>query len=145
MRDREELDEDLPKAIVDSNAKENPLTVAVIDIDDFKDVNERLGHPVGDKVLRVVADTVHGAVEGKGEVYRVGGGDEIFVLLPNSSRPEAEAVLERVRLSVAALNILGLGREITLSVGAAMFPAAGRDKDSLLKAADHAQRAATGC
>lgn len=142
LRNRGELDQDLPPSIADCAARGRPLTIAVLDVDYFKDVNDRLGHDMGDAVLGRVAATIQEVVEGKGTTYRMGGGDEIVVVMANSSRPEAEAVLERVRTSVEAIEIAGLGRKITLSIGAATFPEAAANKDSLMRAADRAQMAA---
>lgn len=93
-----------------------PLTVVFIDIDNFKTINDTFGHPMGDKVLRFIADELRSQLRRTDVVARVGG-DEFALLLPSLRQPEAEVVLSKVRAGLAeALQRQNM--PLTLSVGA---------------------------
>jgi diguanylate cyclase (GGDEF)-like protein len=105
------------------------------DIDHFKKINDRHGHPVGDAVLREVASRLLRVVEGKGLAFRYGG-EEYAVILPNHSLDEALAVAERVRTAVEAEQAAGVS--VTSSYGVAIVPSHASTVDTWLKAADDA-------
>jgi diguanylate cyclase (GGDEF)-like protein len=112
-----------------------PLTLAYLDVDDFKEVNDRLGHVAGDDVLRRTAAAVASSVRAVDTVARLGG-DEFAVLLPETGADEAAVVLERVRRTVQdALPVDGVGL-LGFSVGAATFTSAPADVDAMVAAAD---------
>lgn len=114
------------------------LSVAFIDLDNFKQVNDQHGHAEGDKCLVEFVAHLSAAISGKGKVYRVGG-DEFCVLLPNFSSFEAAATAERVRLGVDALKPFGGTTKVTTSIGVADSGTEGlADPESLVKAADDA-------
>ncbi|MBV8933984.1 MAG: GGDEF domain-containing protein, partial [Kutzneria sp.] len=113
LPNRRALDERL-EALVAAPA-ERPLSVALIDLDGFKGVNDRASHAEGDDVLRVVASTLRRAVRGDDMVARYGG-DEFVVLLPGASLSAAEAALRRAVEAVAELPD-NLSRGVTLSIG----------------------------
>jgi diguanylate cyclase (GGDEF)-like protein len=94
--------------------------VLMIDIDHFKKLNDRLGHPVGDEVLRAVGGAIAATVRGEDIPARYGG-EEFVVLLRNPSPEVAVDVAERIRASVRGIDLADLrGSRITVSVGAAV-------------------------
>ena len=90
-----------------------PLSIAIIDIDHFKDVNDRQGHAEGDRIVTELARLSHNALRPYDSVGRLGG-DEFVVVLPGTTRESACTVAERIREAVAA-NLSG----VTVSVGVA--------------------------
>jgi diguanylate cyclase (GGDEF)-like protein len=113
-----------------------PLSLAMLDLDFFKDFNDTNGHLAGDDHLRQVAKALFGALGRAGDLVARYGGEEFVVLLPGMGAAEAAAVAERLRASVEALalphNASAVARVVTLSVGVATRPAA------LVAAADEA-------
>ena len=81
--------------------EEQPLCCVLIDLDDFKRVNDELGHPAGDELLRRVADALRAEVRPYDQVARYGG-DEFVLVLPGAEEHTARVVAERVRVRVAA-------------------------------------------
>ncbi|HEX2073347.1 MAG TPA: diguanylate cyclase [Geodermatophilus sp.] len=110
--------------------------LAVVDVDHFKTINDAIGHPGGDAVLRVVAELLVAGVRDTDEVCRWAG-DEFVILLPDTTAEQAERALERTRRAVAAHDwaALGLDVPVTISVGIASA-ARGDDRRTLFAAAD---------
>ncbi|MFB9431225.1 GGDEF domain-containing protein [Streptoalloteichus tenebrarius] len=113
LPNRRALDEHLAALLED--AREQPLSVALVDLDGFKNVNDRCSHAEGDDVLRIVAGTLRNALRLDDVVTRYGG-DEFVVLLPGAPLPAAEAALQRAVDTVAQLPH-SFSRGVTLSVG----------------------------
>jgi diguanylate cyclase (GGDEF)-like protein len=98
---------------------DRPAVLLMFDVDHFRDINERFGHPGGDRILRSVATCAAAALRTGDQIARVGG-DEFMILLPETSVDEAEFVAERVRRSVAALVQPDQpGGAVTISIGIA--------------------------
>ena len=118
-----------------------PLTFLMFDMDDFKQVNDTLGHAVGDKLLVMVAQTAVAQVRGPDVVARYGG-DEFIVLLPNASAQQALPVAERIRANVAVLHVGtdNIPFTITLSIGIAELQHEPLDEnvDRIIQRADEA-------
>ena len=110
--------------------------LAVVDVDRFKSINDAIGHPGGDSVLRTVAELLIEGVRDTDEVCRWAG-DEYVVLLPDTTAEQAERALERTRRKVAAFDWsqFGLDVPVTISVGIASA-ARGDDRRTLFAAAD---------
>ncbi len=121
-----------------SSAAGTGFAVLMMDLDSFKAFNDSHGHPAGDTLLRAVGGAIVGALRDGDRAYRYGG-DEFAVLLPGVGRGPAQAVAERIRRAVAKTATAetgGNGPVVTISVGIATYPADGRLKDVLVKAAD---------
>jgi diguanylate cyclase len=114
-----------------------PLALGLVDLDDFKRVNDELGHAVGDRVLERMARTLVGSLPEDVVVARMGG-DEFAVLLPGRSAESALILFEEIRGHLATHPLTETGRPATISVGVAARPPHGATFDELLRAADHA-------
>ncbi|NEM05797.1 diguanylate cyclase [Geodermatophilus normandii] len=110
--------------------------LAVVDVDRFKSINDAVGHPGGDAVLRAVAELLLAGCRDTDEVCRWAG-DEFVVLLPDTTAEQAERALERIRRAVAAHDwtALGVTVPVTISVGIASATR-GDDRRTLFAAAD---------
>jgi len=119
-----------------------PLSIAFIDLDDFKKINDRWGHQVGDQVLRHFAETLQKQLRSSDIVARYGG-EEFLIVLPGTAEPAALAVLRRILSEVGALPMATVAGEplfITFSAGLATHGTVEQfaDADHLLRAADEA-------
>ncbi|SFW92340.1 diguanylate cyclase (GGDEF) domain-containing protein [Amycolatopsis australiensis] len=113
----------------------------MLDLDHFKQVNDTYGHLAGDAVLRAVAESIIGAVRGRGDAVGRFGGEEFVVLLPGIAHPDIGAVAERIRRAISALTVQAGQLSITglsTSIGMAVYPQAGTTLQRLLDAADTA-------
>ena len=121
------------------NRRPSTVALLMLDIDHFKSINDRYGHPVGDKVLSEAASRIRAAVRNLDFVGRMGG--EVFaVFLPNSSRAQALRIAERIRRAVERKPVpIGDTCQInvTLSIGVSCA-AAGAELEALLSTADRA-------
>lgn len=111
-----------------------PLTLAYLDLDNFKRLNDHAGHHAGDEALRVVADTLRSNVRRTDVVCRLGG-DEFTILLPETDQPQARAVLDKLRPMLAAEG-QRQGWEITCSIGVVTALPPPPEIDALLRSAD---------
>lgn len=130
----------LDQALVQAKRNKGRLpTVMFLDLDKFKQINDTLGHDVGDLLLKEVATRLTACVRQADTVARLAG-DEFTVLLPEAiSQADAEAVAGKI---LAAMQVpVRLGSEervVTTSIGVSLYPEDGRDSESLMKAADAA-------
>ena len=112
------------------------IAFLMIDVDEFKSVNTRFGHVVGDTILREVADVVRRSVRASDTVVRYGG-DEFLVILTEAVEPDAERVIARIETRVRAWNqsCKVEGYRMALSCGGAIHTT-GEPVSSSLEAAD---------
>lgn len=118
----------------------HPLTVALVDIDRFKAVNDAHGHAAGDEVLQKVADVLSHSVR-EVDVCARTGGDEFALLLPHTPADKAMVVADRVhaRLASIVVGLTGEAKNVTLSIGIASTEDGSlKDPDELVEAADRA-------
>jgi len=127
----------LESAIETAMLKRTPFALLMIDVDNFKTVNDTLGHAAGDDVLRIVAERIQASVRKTDTVARIGG-DEFAALLPGVQGPdEVRRIAAQVLAEVSApIFIRGCEVPVSVSVGVADYPAGGEDSTSLLHNAD---------
>jgi diguanylate cyclase (GGDEF)-like protein len=121
-----------------ANRAHSSLSVLMVDLDEFKAINDEHGHQAGDRVLRAIAGALRAAVRTSDVVARYGG-DEFVVLMPDTDEEEARHVAARAEAAVAGLEhhmADGSVVEVTCSVGLALHPRDGRTGKELLRAAD---------
>jgi len=114
----------------------HPCAVLVLEVDRFKDINDRFGHLQGDEALRKVAATLRRSCRSTDLLARFGG-DEFIAVLPHTGVGEARRVADRIRRDVEEFTLLR-GFRLTLSAGVAVFPDHARTARDLLEAADRA-------
>ncbi len=126
---------DLREALALASSTRTPVTLCLIDLDNFKSINDRFGHPVGDQVLVTVAEILRAEV-GAQSAYRVGG-EEFAVIMAGRFEQEAYSELEHLHHRLAQSQFVH-GEQVSVSVGIASFPSSGPDRDELLKVVDAA-------
>ncbi|HEX5756421.1 MAG TPA: tetratricopeptide repeat-containing diguanylate cyclase [Arenimonas sp.] len=117
----------------------SPLAVAMFDLDHFKQINDRGGHALGDRVLQAFSSLVTTRLR-KTDCFGRLGGEEFIAVLPHTPCNEAQLVMDRLREAIAALRCEGLAEDmqITTSIGIACLREGERDEDALVKRADEA-------
>lgn len=117
------------------------IAVMMVDVDHFKSVNDRWGHPVGDQALRTIAEALRRRIRVFDSIARYGG-EEFAVVMPGASVEDARAAAERLRTAIADMQFFpepGLQHQLTVSIGVAcMENCANCSAERLLHAADQA-------
>jgi diguanylate cyclase (GGDEF)-like protein len=139
LANRLEIEGLMGRRIAEAHASGRGLGVMFIDIDDFKDINDSLGHAAGDEVLKAVAERMSSVLRGGDAIARYSG-DEFVVLVSDVSDPGALAHVATKLLEAASPVVRVLDNDIfvTLSIGIAHHPADGADAATLLRNADSA-------
>lgn len=123
-----------PKMLAASTQRGEPITLAFIDLDRFKQVNDRDGHEAGDRLLETVGALLRRHLAEHGEVARLGG-DEFAVLLPAVDAPRAQSLLEAMRAALRADPAIRAAG-VSASIGAVTHHPSGPDLATLMKRAD---------
>jgi diguanylate cyclase (GGDEF)-like protein len=114
-----------------------PLSLLLLDLDHFKQINDKYGHARGDQVLASVGATLRSMMRESDFTGRFGG-EEFIVLLPATGFEGALTLAEKIRAAVAQIVIPTVERPISTSIGIAVFPDHGRDSETLERSADRA-------
>jgi diguanylate cyclase (GGDEF)-like protein/putative nucleotidyltransferase with HDIG domain len=124
--------ERLQRELHRAEANGEPFTLCMIDIDDFKRINDLFGHPAGDRILAQVGNRLRQ----NGEAFRLGG-DEFALLLPGLAADDALSTSSSVLARIATLELDDVG-SVTASAGIAGYPRQAFDRDELIRLADSA-------
>jgi diguanylate cyclase (GGDEF)-like protein len=132
----------LDEAITRAQRTRTPCSIALIDLDWFKRINDAYGHPTGDEVLRTFAITVFANIRSIDKFGRYGG-EEFLLVLPNTPNEEAARLVNRLREIISSLDwsAFSSGMQVTISAGVATL-APDESAETLLRRADNALYAA---
>ena len=140
------LDDRLNHAMVLARRHGVKLALLYLDLDRFKNVNDSLGHEIGDRLLKVIAQRLLGCVRGSDTVSRQGGDEFVILLSEVAAGQDAAVSAEKIlRTLNAPVDIDGHHLHVSASIGIAIYPEDGEDAVSLLKHADFAMYHAKDC
>lgn len=133
--------ETMRRMAAQADRTQRPLSVLLLDLDHFKEVNDVFGHAEGDNVLAAVGVSLRSAIR-EGDFCGRFGGEEFIALLPDTDLAAGGSVAEKIRVSVAGIQVPSVRREITVSIGVAAVPDHGTDAATVSRIADRALYAA---
>jgi two-component system cell cycle response regulator len=136
LANRRRFERQLEREVARTERYSRPFCLLLVDIDNFKGVNDTYGHDAGDETLRRVANVIQSGTRGIDTGARIGG-DEFAIILPETDLVRGLEVAERLRAEIAALDHGPAGR-VTASLGVAELPACARTGEELRPAADAA-------
>lgn len=142
LTNRKGFEEKLKAAILRAQQTDRPLSLAFIDIDFFKRLNDSMGHEAGDVIIKVIGDTIQRAA-GENAITCRYGGEEYTVIFPDTEREQVFLLIERVRAEIASQKSFSDGKnkvnaQLTISGGISAFPIDAQDEYELLRKADQA-------
>lgn len=140
LYNRRFIDEKLPEAFRQSSVTEKPLALVMVDIDDFKKVNDQYGHPAGDRVLQSIAMVLLGNIHIQTDWVARYGGEEFLVYLHDSTAADAKAVAERMLQAVSRRMFYAEGKRfhVTASFGVhSAIPSADESIEQVITIADN--------
>ena len=123
---RRHFDDALSAELKRNNRSRTPLALLMIDIDHFKRVNDSIGHQAGDRILKIVAETLRVSVRSYDTLCRFGG-EEFAIIMPDTSAGQASSVAERIRREIAAINARGTYGDFPLTVSIGLRPVRGTE------------------
>ena len=140
LPNRSLLKDRLTQAILQTQRYNPWVSVVFIDLDNFKTINDSLGHTAGDELLKIVATRMVGCIRATDTVVRLGGDEFVILLVDQPESPVITSViLDKIRTAIAeTISIDGRALNVTCSAGVATFPNDGRDPETLLMNADAA-------
>lgn len=139
LPNRVSFNQHLPNSLAEATSKQHGLALMFLDLDHFKPINDKYGHPAGDAVLVEVSKRLQRSLRGVDQVFRIAG-DEFTVLAGNvRSKEDARLLAERIRKVVnQPISWNGLQLQVGVTVGIAVYPDDGTTPEVLLKNADAA-------
>lgn len=138
LANRSLFEQRLTEAVAAADAGQHQMVLAFIDIDNFKLINDNLGHAAGDELLKIAANRITSETSGLGSVSRIGG-DEFVVIFGTSDAEASLECLSRLRQAMGAPMVLnGMKLQVSCSIGLSSYPADGATAPDLLVSADMA-------
>ena len=138
LSNRLQFESALADLIHTAEGKEDSFTVAFIDLNGFKLINDTAGHLAGDEILRVSSDRLRNQLRGNSHIARIGG-DEFLLLLPETDVATASQIMNRIVDSFREpINFNGSGWSVSCSIGVAVYPQDGTNGSELIRNADFA-------
>jgi diguanylate cyclase (GGDEF)-like protein len=141
LPNRRTVDDTLRRMLAHADRNISPLSVAVLDLDHFKQINDTYGHERGDDALAALAALLRSELRTSDFAGR-SGGEEFVLFFPDTGSEQATIVADKVRHGVRKLRIDGIDRAITASIGIATFPGDATGPEALMRSADRALYAA---
>jgi diguanylate cyclase (GGDEF)-like protein/PAS domain S-box-containing protein len=138
LPNRAMFDERLRSALARARRKQSLVALLYLDLDNFKAVNDSLGHLAGDRFLRLVAEKMRAILRVEDTAARIGGDEFCIILEEICSTAQAAVIAERIINVLGALDGLPDGQGMRTSIGIAVYPEHGTDAESLLNCADNA-------
>lgn len=139
LANRRYFDEALAREIARGRRTGTGFALVTLDLDSFKQVNDRLGHAAGDRLLIEVSHRLDGFIRQTDLAARMGGDEFALMLVNIDSAPVLETVIERLRVAVGgSLDLPGASVPVAVSIGAALWSQANNDAETLLRIADEA-------
>jgi len=135
--------ETLKRMVAHSGRALSPLACVMLDLDHFKQVNDRFGHGAGDDLLAAVGEVITSTLRTSDFAGRYGG-EEFLVLMPDTDLEGAAAAAEKLRAAIERIEVPSVDCEIGASLGVAVHPMHALDGETLVRAADRALYAAKG-
>jgi diguanylate cyclase (GGDEF)-like protein len=139
LPNRRRLTELFEREVIEADRRHGIVSVCFIDLDGFKDINDRLGHSAGDLVLKVVAERLQGSLREHDAIARLGGDEFVAILRDVENESVYERMLEAIRQPISVINQVF---ELSASMGITVYPDDRVDIDLLLRHADQAMYAA---
>lgn len=142
LRARAALDIEIPQVLSQEKRKKEKCCLLMIDIDKFRDINNKYGHQSGDEAIKNVANILKASCREADVAYRYGG-DEFTILLPDTDIKDVEKVIKRIKENLDKTNEekrFGIDENVTLSIGISSvnYSENDKDKDKLIEEADMA-------
>lgn len=142
IKNRRYFDQKICEEVALSKRYKLPLSIIMVDVDYFKNINDTYGHKVGDEVLKSIAVLILSVVRDTDIVARYGG-EEVVIITPNSGKQEAELLAERLRRVIESTIVTTISStqevvQVTASMGVCSMSHAITDKDALIEEADAA-------
>ncbi|MBP3952935.1 sensor domain-containing diguanylate cyclase [Bacillus suaedae] len=138
LPNRKSLDSHIEKSLSRSKRHKHNFTLMFVDLDNFKHVNDSMGHEAGDLLLKEVVKRIRGSIRDEDLISRIGG-DEFIVVFEETNKDEIEVIATRILESVARPYLIHEQEaNISLSIGISMYPDDGETKETLI---DHADKA----